>query len=232
MSQENDDIYCPISTQIMQDPVITNCGHSFEQEALDNWMQIQGKNGTCPICREIISSITPNGLLAEKIQQVLQKDPNLHDIQYKNIRQQSVTIKKELIQLIEDNKPITDFVASNKQYIAVNDWLEVLFATIKMKKSETLRQLIDIDNNFINTQDSHNRTMLSFAVIHGDVSCCNLLINKGADCNEEDKYGYTLLHDAVKNGNIDIVRLLIEAFIESAVIYAMIIALLLIMKSS
>ena len=40
---------CPITGEVMTDPVVTPNMHRFERKAIEEWVQ---KNGTCPITRE------------------------------------------------------------------------------------------------------------------------------------------------------------------------------------
>jgi len=37
-----DDFLCPISGQIMSDPVITTCGHSYDRTSIERWFQERG----------------------------------------------------------------------------------------------------------------------------------------------------------------------------------------------
>ena len=43
---------CPISQQIMRDPVMTKYGHCFEREAITEWVRKQGK---CPLTQKPLS---------------------------------------------------------------------------------------------------------------------------------------------------------------------------------
>lgn len=42
-------IICPITCEIANYPVKTNCGHIFEKEELLKWLEI---SSTCPLCRK------------------------------------------------------------------------------------------------------------------------------------------------------------------------------------
>ena len=43
----HESIFCPISNEIMQNPYVLNCGHSFEMKNIDEWIK---KKNNCPIC--------------------------------------------------------------------------------------------------------------------------------------------------------------------------------------
>ena len=43
---------CPITGELMNDPVVTPSMHRFERKAIEDWVR---RNGTCPISREPLS---------------------------------------------------------------------------------------------------------------------------------------------------------------------------------
>ena len=65
-TQELDGGICPITGDIMQDPLTTPEGHSFEKEAIEKWLQ---ENLTCPLTRASITleSLIPNSNLKQAI---------------------------------------------------------------------------------------------------------------------------------------------------------------------
>jgi len=58
---------CPISFEIMEDPVITKCSHTFDRASIITWLS---RNPLCPICRNRIeiSDLVPNRSLKSLIQ--------------------------------------------------------------------------------------------------------------------------------------------------------------------
>lgn len=65
---------CPISMDIMEDPITTPCGHTFDRKSLIN--HCHHNEDTCPICRESIAEYNPshantNYLVAELIEKEL-----------------------------------------------------------------------------------------------------------------------------------------------------------------
>lgn len=63
----NENFYCPINYTVMTQPVITNCGHTFEEASLEAWLQIRPE---CPLCRTPIALGLPldkHWLLQRKI---------------------------------------------------------------------------------------------------------------------------------------------------------------------
>ena len=68
---------CPLSREMMGDPVAIICGHSFERKAIGEHFRRGEK--TCPICRERLTSIelTPNLSLRSSIEEWKQRDMDL-----------------------------------------------------------------------------------------------------------------------------------------------------------
>lgn len=59
---------CPLSYQVMEDPVSDLCAHTFERQAIEAWLD-RG-NACCPISRKSLSrnDLKPNHVLAERIE--------------------------------------------------------------------------------------------------------------------------------------------------------------------
>lgn len=59
---------CPLSYQVMEEPVSDHCAHNFERRAIEAWMS-RG-NTCCPISRKAMSidDLKPNHVLAERIE--------------------------------------------------------------------------------------------------------------------------------------------------------------------
>jgi len=68
----NPNFYCPITDQLMVDPVIDRDGNSYERKAIEEWL---GRCATSPITRNPlqISDLTPNRTLKSAIERDLAK---------------------------------------------------------------------------------------------------------------------------------------------------------------
>ncbi|XVE79592.1 hypothetical protein DITRI_Ditri14bG0071100 [Diplodiscus trichospermus] len=64
-----DDFRCPISLELMKDPVIVSTGQTYERSCIEKWLE-QG-HGTCPKTQQTLSSpaVTPNYVLRSLIAQ-------------------------------------------------------------------------------------------------------------------------------------------------------------------
>eukprot|EP01130_Rhizamoeba_saxonica_P002217 TRINITY_DN12067_c0_g1_i1.p1 TRINITY_DN12067_c0_g1~~TRINITY_DN12067_c0_g1_i1.p1 ORF type:complete len:757 (-),score=186.65 TRINITY_DN12067_c0_g1_i1:30-2300(-) len=80
MNEENPEVpasfYCPITHDIMIDPVMDNDGNSYERGAITDWLQ---QNQTSPITREPLqlSDLRPNRALRESIESFREQHPDL-----------------------------------------------------------------------------------------------------------------------------------------------------------
>ncbi len=63
---------CPITLEILKDPVIDNCGHTFERGAIKEHLK---KNKTCPLSRQPITTLTPNLQLKQTLEAWQAQDP-------------------------------------------------------------------------------------------------------------------------------------------------------------
>jgi serine/threonine protein kinase len=64
MATPADSLICPITLELFRDPVLAQDGHTYEREAIKNWIQ---KNGTSPITREPLSlkHLYPNHIVKQ-----------------------------------------------------------------------------------------------------------------------------------------------------------------------
>ncbi|XP_052198616.1 E3 ubiquitin-protein ligase PUB23-like [Diospyros lotus] len=61
---------CPISLEMMKDPVTVPTGITYERESIERWI-FSGKNKTCPVTKQVLSDpedLTPNHTLRRLIQ--------------------------------------------------------------------------------------------------------------------------------------------------------------------
>ena len=67
-----DDFYCPITGELMTDPVSEPDGHTYERSAIIKWLS---KNNTSPMTRSILSvcALKPNIALKKSIDSIREK---------------------------------------------------------------------------------------------------------------------------------------------------------------
>ncbi len=52
MATSNDSLLCPLTLELFRDPVLAQDGHTYERDAIEEWIR---KTGTSPITRQPIS---------------------------------------------------------------------------------------------------------------------------------------------------------------------------------
>jgi hypothetical protein len=57
---------CPFSLDTLEDPVSDKCGHTFERNLIELWLQ---SSNTCPLCRKniTIGGLAPNRMVKQAI---------------------------------------------------------------------------------------------------------------------------------------------------------------------
>jgi hypothetical protein len=60
---------CPLTTELMEDPVMDLCAHNFERAAITEWLSSKATHDCCPISRKplTVDDLVPNHTLAERI---------------------------------------------------------------------------------------------------------------------------------------------------------------------
>ncbi|KAL9653626.1 hypothetical protein ABK040_000543 [Willaertia magna] len=152
---------CPISQQLMIDPVIIESGHTFERSSIEQWLKF---NNTCPITRSTLNVkfFTPNfGLkstIYEKVEKFIKKvikhiklwsnDNNLIDLCFELINESLDLIKnnnnfnnyqKELINLkfnILLNQKINESKLWESYIKLINELNEISLKILQLQKLE------------------------------------------------------------------------------------------------
>ena len=59
---------CPLTMEVMEDPVMDQCAHTFERKAVTEWLN--SGHSCCPISRKplTVADLVPNHTLAERIE--------------------------------------------------------------------------------------------------------------------------------------------------------------------
>ena len=72
---------CPITQEIMRDPVICADGHSYDRHAIEEWFRMHKKHATSPLTNERLThkNLVPNhalrSVIAERRETVILRDP-------------------------------------------------------------------------------------------------------------------------------------------------------------
>lgn len=74
-SRPPDNYYCPLTLQLMEDPVNDSCGHCFERDAITSWLEY---HSLCPISRKPLDphDLRPSAALQQRIRQWKENHPS------------------------------------------------------------------------------------------------------------------------------------------------------------
>ena len=158
-------LICPITYQLMLDPVVTDDGYTYEREAIETHME-KAKKQTSPITREKITKLFPNRLVRNRIKKLLARNPELKKHQYENQKQQS---HQDIIRAIHRNEPITQKFSMS--IVTDSDTLELLVKNID-------QYLPWIQN--VNVATSFGHTLMIRAVVQENLEAIKKLMNRGA----------------------------------------------------
>ena len=97
-----DVLVCPITKELMKDPVITNGGQTYERKAIEEWMRRQK---TDPLTRDTITCLIPNFAVKNMCQE------------YRDTGKQNVSTTKPNVSTTNMSPAIT----VNAQYVTPED---------------------------------------------------------------------------------------------------------------
>jgi ankyrin repeat protein len=134
----------PLSKQIFLEPIITECGHSFEKDSIEQWCE---QNKACPICQQPISKgqIRENLLIKHIVDELLQKDPSLKKKQY-------FPVKAFLDALNYDEEMAIDIINSYPHLLnrVIHQGRTPLHIAIESNQIDLVRSLLEFDELDVN----------------------------------------------------------------------------------
>jgi ankyrin repeat protein len=196
----NEAFLCPLSNEIMLDPVILPPnGHSFDRTSIEEWLI---ENDTDPITHEPleIKKVFPNVHLRKSIDKYLRENVDkvfidaLNKVHYNS---------KLVLRCIE-------LGANVNAVIHVGDEYCPLIHGIAFKGDDVSLAAILERGADVNAKLANGITALFTACSEGNLSTASILVAHGANVNHKDNEGYTALFYSVLEGNVEIVDFLLE----------------------
>lgn len=184
----------PISKQIFLEPIITECGHSFEKDSIEQWCE---QNKACPICQKPISKgqIRENLLIKHIVDELLQKDPSLKKKQY-------FPVKAFLDAINDDEEMAIDIINSHPHLLnrVIHQGRTPLHIAIESNQIDLVRSLLEFDEIDVNIPTEAPHSHPGSKAYHLAASLSNqhfleLLVAQGAD-GELDEHLLTPLQIA------------------------------------
>lgn len=150
---------CPISLQLMRDPVTVSTGITYDRENIERWL-FTCKNNTCPVTKQSLfdsADLTPNHTLRRLIQSwctlnAFERIPTpkspIDKTQIVKLLNEAKSFPNGHIQCLSRLKSIASQSERNKNCLEEAGAIEFLISLIKKKKSEpsstTLETAIEV----------------------------------------------------------------------------------------
>ncbi len=99
-------------------------------------------------------------------------------------------------------------MARSGRLLKVPSELEFIDSYINENDIKGIKSLIDLYG--IDCYDSYKRTFLILSASKGNISILNNLIELGSNIDFQDKNGYSALHFAVQNNQVEVIDILIK----------------------
>jgi ankyrin repeat protein len=227
---------CSITSMIMIDPVMTLDGHTYEREAISNWLE---KNNTSPKTGLVLpdTRLTPNHDKRSDIAEFLQEHPALYDADIL-LKEEEIYLpqswKQDLSAAIRENRWQTVEELINRDRRLLRVVLEGKYRAIHLaglysleiserllgRLGRNLRFISELEqgveermdcSQFSDYRSLHFDTLLEQAVSRQAFSLGEILLALGADIEQPcNTSGNSLLHRSVLEGNLEGVRWLLS----------------------
>jgi ankyrin repeat protein len=215
----SDEYLCPISGQIMVDPVTTADGNTYEREKIEEWLKTKD---TSPLTNEILrhKELTSNLYARRHISNFLNSHPELYDANEVYLPKSWMA---EFVKAIKDNQPqeAQRWLDKDRRLLTLKleddstalhlacqfsspELVDILLKVLKQKNQA-------IQPGAVGFKPVHLNVLLERSLTSGDSAKCELLLKLGAEVEQpEQSTQNTLLHRMVITGNQQAVSWLLE----------------------
>ncbi|KAK1429283.1 hypothetical protein QVD17_11489 [Tagetes erecta] len=146
---------CPISLELMKDPVTLSTGITYDRESIEKWLYTK-KNNTCPVTKQVLSNIqlTPNHTLRRLIQSWCTLNP-LSGIERFPTPRLPIS-KSEILKLLTDLKHSNSRIKSLKRLKVI-----VMENETNKKLMEAVGAVDYLVNHVLNDVNNNNMSLYS-----------------------------------------------------------------------
>jgi len=232
-----DDFLCPITHELMNDPVATVDGLIYERKAIEDWLQT---HNTSPLTNKIVDSKTLISIPFVKkqidefkrVSNICSLDSFMEVIKSGDLKKlKTINYLEDYINSVDpikDNNGIQDktplHIAAEKNNISMITFLIDEGASVKNKNNagekpirsaarwghlDALKLLYKFDND-IEAPNNLQVTALHNAAYNGHLEAIKFLLDNKSNIEAKTNDGYTALLYASQQGHENVVRLLLE----------------------
>lgn len=125
--------YCPITADIMADPVETSSGHTFEREAIDKWLA-EG-NSLCPLTKTPLSKsgLRPNRVLRQSIEEWRNRNTMITIASIKTEIQSGD--EQEVLYSLNKLQDLCQMSQLHREWIVLEDYIPIITRLLSAKTS-------------------------------------------------------------------------------------------------
>ena len=191
------DLLCPITMELMNDPVQASDGHTYERDAIEEWFREHDRS---PLTNEVLSSkkLVPNYFCKKTIQKYLEEN-NICSLD--DFITSIATGDREKLEAL-------NYLESHLTKVIENSFHHLFYAAQK-GHIDCFKWLHEIGAN-IDACSNKKRTLLHHAVFHGQTEITKYLVAHLPDIDVKDSYNRTPLHAAAYGGEANCLKILLE----------------------
>ncbi|CAH9139402.1 unnamed protein product [Cuscuta epithymum] len=171
-----DSFLCPLTKQVMREPVTTENGQTFEREAIEKWFKeckASGRNPVCPITRRELKSteLNPSIALSKTIKEWNARNEAAQLDRARRTLSMGNASETEILRVLQDLVNLCQKSRSNTQAIRNADLIPMIIEMLRsssrrvpLKALETLRATVEHDdaNKDILAEGDTVRTIVKF----------------------------------------------------------------------
>lgn len=126
--------YCPITADIMRDPVETSSGCTFEREAIEKWLN--SGNGFCPLTKTPLRklSLRPNRTLRQSIEEWKNRNIMITIASMKPEIQSSD--EEEVLHSLKKLEELCEKSELHREWVVMEEYIPIIAALLPNKNSE------------------------------------------------------------------------------------------------